>query len=281
MNIYVLCKYDSRWDKSLEFDQLCRLSFEVDNPGVVWTCDVQVWTSSRSVVSGPLSTCWLVPRKSTLTFNRSESWFHFCAIKQFMITWVGSTMLPCDKTVNAYLGIMLPCNKTAFWECSFRILAIIFVLFFVCFVKMELMSMTIFFFSYLTKQNCAKVVKKIDADLLLQRGILKGILCLQKANQSSFEILSHWHPNLTINLLDDHSPWIHGSVPQPLDECEFPVLFLHLFLLMCHESLTENLGRLAWVRLQKPLEWFYPVVWVCSVFSYVQTMVWLPVFGNV
>ncbi|XP_076464340.1 putative lipid scramblase CLPTM1 [Babylonia areolata] len=40
----------------------------------------------------------------------------------------------------------------------------------------------------------------------------------QKENQSSFEILSHWHPNLTINLLDDHSPWIRGSVPQPLDE---------------------------------------------------------------
>nr|KAG5704265.1 hypothetical protein BaRGS_012553 [Batillaria attramentaria] len=40
----------------------------------------------------------------------------------------------------------------------------------------------------------------------------------QKENKSSFEILSHWHPNLTINLLDDHSPWVPGSVPQPLDE---------------------------------------------------------------
>ncbi|KAL8610919.1 Cleft lip and palate transmembrane protein 1 like protein [Nucella lapillus] len=40
----------------------------------------------------------------------------------------------------------------------------------------------------------------------------------QKENKSSFEILSHWHPNLTINILDDHSPWIRGSVPQPLDE---------------------------------------------------------------
>ncbi|XP_005100873.1 cleft lip and palate transmembrane protein 1 homolog isoform X2 [Aplysia californica] len=41
---------------------------------------------------------------------------------------------------------------------------------------------------------------------------------VQKENASAFEILSHWHPNLTINLLDDHSPWIPGSVPQPLDE---------------------------------------------------------------
>ncbi|PVD26713.1 hypothetical protein C0Q70_14391 [Pomacea canaliculata] len=40
----------------------------------------------------------------------------------------------------------------------------------------------------------------------------------KKENSSSFEILSHWHPNLTINLLDDHSPWVQGAVPQPLDE---------------------------------------------------------------
>ncbi|KAK0046519.1 cleft lip and palate transmembrane protein 1 isoform X2 [Biomphalaria pfeifferi] len=41
---------------------------------------------------------------------------------------------------------------------------------------------------------------------------------VQKENSSTFEILSHWHPNLTINLLDDHSPWTSGSVPSPLDE---------------------------------------------------------------
>ncbi|XP_059156203.1 putative lipid scramblase CLPTM1 [Physella acuta] len=41
---------------------------------------------------------------------------------------------------------------------------------------------------------------------------------VQKENSSSYEILSHWHPNLTINLLDDHSPWLPGSVPPPLDE---------------------------------------------------------------
>ncbi len=32
------------------------------------------------------------------------------------------------------------------------------------------------------------------------------------------EILSHWHPNLTINIIDDHTPWVKGSVPAPLDE---------------------------------------------------------------
>lgn len=32
------------------------------------------------------------------------------------------------------------------------------------------------------------------------------------------ETVSHWHPNLTINIIDDHTPWVRGSVPQPLDE---------------------------------------------------------------
>lgn len=32
------------------------------------------------------------------------------------------------------------------------------------------------------------------------------------------ETISHWHPNLTINLIDDHTPWTKGSIPPPLDE---------------------------------------------------------------
>lgn len=47
---------------------------------------------------------------------------------------------------------------------------------------------------------------------------------IKKANSSSYEILSHWHPNLTINLLDDHSSWVKGHVPPPLDEY---VIFQH------------------------------------------------------
>ncbi|XP_030383372.1 cleft lip and palate transmembrane protein 1 homolog [Scaptodrosophila lebanonensis] len=32
------------------------------------------------------------------------------------------------------------------------------------------------------------------------------------------QILSHWHPNLTINLVVDQTNWAQGSVPPPLDE---------------------------------------------------------------
>ena len=36
------------------------------------------------------------------------------------------------------------------------------------------------------------------------------------------EVISHWHPNITINIVDDHTPWVKGSVPPPLDQCEPP-----------------------------------------------------------
>jgi len=34
------------------------------------------------------------------------------------------------------------------------------------------------------------------------------------------EFVSHWHPNLTINLVVDQTNWVYGQVPQPLDECK-------------------------------------------------------------
>lgn len=40
-----------------------------------------------------------------------------------------------------------------------------------------------------------------------------------KAKDQVVEILSHWHPNLTINIVDDHTPWQKNSVPPPLNEC--------------------------------------------------------------
>jgi hypothetical protein len=33
------------------------------------------------------------------------------------------------------------------------------------------------------------------------------------------EIVSYYHPNLTINVVDDHTRWVPGSVPQPMDKC--------------------------------------------------------------
>ncbi|CAF4451482.1 unnamed protein product, partial [Adineta steineri] len=42
----------------------------------------------------------------------------------------------------------------------------------------------------------------------------------KKASDKLIERLSHWHSNMTINLLDDQSSWIKGSIPPPLDKCK-------------------------------------------------------------
>ena len=34
------------------------------------------------------------------------------------------------------------------------------------------------------------------------------------------DILSYYHPNLTISIVDDHTDWTPGSVPQPMDKCK-------------------------------------------------------------
>ncbi|CAJ0576638.1 unnamed protein product, partial [Mesorhabditis spiculigera] len=41
---------------------------------------------------------------------------------------------------------------------------------------------------------------------------------LAKAEVMKFEVLNFWHPNLTINLVDDQTNWSKGSLPAPLDE---------------------------------------------------------------
>lgn len=57
-----------------------------------------------------------------------------------------------------------------------------------------------------------------------------------KAKDRVVEILSFWHPNLTINIVDDHTPWVKNQVPPPLNEhVEFdkvtgkyyPILYLN------------------------------------------------------
>jgi hypothetical protein len=39
-----------------------------------------------------------------------------------------------------------------------------------------------------------------------------------KAMTIKSEIVSHWHPNLTINIVYDYTPWVPGQIPPPLDE---------------------------------------------------------------
>ena len=42
----------------------------------------------------------------------------------------------------------------------------------------------------------------------------------QKAETVKEEILSHWHPNLTINIVFDYTAWTKGAIPSPIDQCK-------------------------------------------------------------
>lgn len=41
---------------------------------------------------------------------------------------------------------------------------------------------------------------------------------IKKAELMDQEIMSHWHPNLTINMVTDQTNWVSGQVPPPLNE---------------------------------------------------------------
>jgi hypothetical protein len=63
------------------------------------------------------------------------------------------------------------------------------------------------------------------------------------------EIISHWHPNVTVNIVADHTAWVPGAVPPPLDEfVEFtpsmqhykPILFVNDYWNLNKEYMPLN-----------------------------------------
>lgn len=81
------------------------------------------------------------------------------------------------------------------------------------------------------------------------------------------EIMSHWHENLTINIIDDHTPWTRGHVPQPLDDfIEFepttgkyyPVLYMNDYwnLLRDYMPINESVTSLPLHITYQPLTMF-------------------------
>ncbi|KAF6207530.1 hypothetical protein GE061_015976 [Apolygus lucorum] len=41
---------------------------------------------------------------------------------------------------------------------------------------------------------------------------------IEEAEKTNLAIISHWHPNITINLVTDFTAWVQGTVPSPLNE---------------------------------------------------------------
>ena len=52
--------------------------------------------------------------------------------------------------------------------------------------------------------------------LWLQKAETIIFLWLQKAETIKEEIASHWHPNITVNVVHDFTPWTPNMVPAPL-----------------------------------------------------------------
>ena len=77
--------------------------------------------------------------------------------------------------------------------------------------------------------------KKLHNLLTGETSATEETIAKMNANISE-EVISHWHPNMTVNLVDDHTPWTQGSIPPPLDEYiqfepstgrYYPILFLN------------------------------------------------------
>ena len=64
-----------------------------------------------------------------------------------------------------------------------------------------------------------------DSNLvLLLPSVPTSVSCSPSLSQTDkdapIEVISYWHPNLTLNLVADQTPWTQGTVPPPLDQCE-------------------------------------------------------------
>uniref|UniRef100_A0A1W7RAS7 Cleft lip and palate transmembrane protein 1 n=1 Tax=Hadrurus spadix TaxID=141984 RepID=A0A1W7RAS7_9SCOR len=90
---------------------------------------------------------------------------------------------------------------------------------------------------------------------------------IKKAEDSAVEIISHWHPNLTVNIIDDHTPWVQGHVPPPLDEyIEFepvtgkyyPVVYVNDYwnLMREYQPINNTVKSLSLHLIYQPLSLF-------------------------
>lgn len=90
---------------------------------------------------------------------------------------------------------------------------------------------------------------------------------VKKAETMKEEIVSHWHPNLTINLVTDQTRWVLGAVPPPLDEyIEFtpggshykPVVYLNEYwnMLRDYQPINHTTKELQLTLTYQPLSLF-------------------------
>lgn len=90
---------------------------------------------------------------------------------------------------------------------------------------------------------------------------------MEQAEKTNQAIISHWHPNITINFVTDQTNWIQGTIPSPLNEfIEFtpngnyykPVVFYNDFwnLLRDYQPINDTTQYLELRITYQPLSLF-------------------------
>lgn len=90
---------------------------------------------------------------------------------------------------------------------------------------------------------------------------------IRKSLVMTSEVSSHWHPNLTINLVTDETNWVKGAVPQPLDDyvsfdpeglTYYPILFLNDYwnMMRDYQPINETTKMLDLTLTFQPLSLF-------------------------
>lgn len=124
------------------------------------------------------------------------------------------------------------------------------------------------YYSYAKKAlNKFKKLKYLKTHNLLTGETEKSPEVILKAETMKEEIVSHWHPNLTINMVTDQTNWVQGSVPPPLDEFIFflpdenkytpPVFFNDYWnMLRDYTPINDTVDELDLVLTVQPLSLF-------------------------
>ncbi|KAJ3658069.1 hypothetical protein Zmor_009835 [Zophobas morio] len=70
------------------------------------------------------------------------------------------------------------------------------------------------------KNQMTRVTKQLNKFKKLKSSGTKNLLTgtSEKVEVEDGKIVSHWHPNFTINLVTDQTSWTYGGVPAPLDQ---------------------------------------------------------------
>lgn len=122
--------------------------------------------------------------------------------------------------------------------------------------------------SYVRRQlNKFKKIKYQKTTNLLTGQTEKSADEVAKAEIMSSQIVSHWHPNVTVNIVVDQTNWVKGTIPPPLDDyvtflptghTYLPILFVNDYwnMLRDYQPINDTVEELDLTLTFTPLSLF-------------------------